>query len=387
LFRLLILLLIASCRYGASEAKIYPFVKDTVLIPYFSKVGTDSAYIYFTDDFRFTEVGCASIVRKTALNSRGFQSGTYKDYVDNNLIGMGGYQSGLRNGKFETYYKDGKIKSQGQFVDDEPTGEWIYFEPHGALKRQLTFASGKMSILFASRNGKATIEHGSGKFEGTFFSLALNEEMFVSGEVKNGLMEGKWRIWQIDEQGRNQPFSIEYFNEGKFIFGSLSSAGNRFQREYHTKSIVTLLESEYYFTIEQGRVIACEDAMIKKPKLLFIARENPELGYINMIENMVAKHVRKGYLQNRSTKSEQIYSLLIDQKGEVKSFKTMSSEDVYPMNDALRDIILFSRWNPGENKSGPIESTALLIFEFEPYLRAPKESMNHRPFTVKVRSK
>jgi len=371
--------MIASCRYGACEAKIYPFVKDTVLIPYFSKVGADSAYIYFTDDFRFTEVGCASIVRKTALNSRGFQSGAYKDYVDNNLIGMGGYQSGLRNGKFETYYMDGKIKSQGQFSDDVPISEWIYFEPSGTIKRKLQFALDKMNILFASKNGKPIIANGNGKFEGAFFSLVLNEEMYTSGEIKNGLMEGKWRTWQMDEQGKNQPFSIEYFNEGKFMFGSLSGSGNRFQREYQTKSIITLLESEYYFLIEQGRVISCDDAMVKKPKLLFIANKNPELGYINQIESMVAKRVRKGYLVNRSTKSEQIYSVTIDKDGVVKSFKTMSSEEVYPMDEALRDIILRSRWKPEENKGGPMESVALLIIEFTPD--------PHRGFTVKVWSK
>jgi antitoxin component YwqK of YwqJK toxin-antitoxin module len=364
--------------FGVADANTEFHGKDTVLLEYFKKIGTDSAYLYLTDKFQLTEPPCAKVVRKTEVNKNGFQNGRYKDLtIEGALLGSGSYSNGLRNGVFNAYHSNGTLKSTGRFVDDKPNGVWKHFDETGALVREVIYDEKSLEIKLIATNGKTLIRDGNGKFKGKIYTLVFDQTIYASGRVMNGVMEGKWRIWEITSNGEQKTLSIEYFDQGKFVLGSLSSSANRFQREYHTKSILTFLEPEYYFQIEKGMVISCTDLKYKKPELLYINK--------SQIESLAQKRVLQKYILNQNVMSAQFYDLIIDAHGVVSSAESKGAEPILPMDDNLKQIILKSKWKAGENIQGILESKITLVIEFTPATISNQQSLNGVPYVVTFR--
>jgi len=379
LIRGALLIITFILTFGVAEAHSKSNKKDTVLLEYFKRIGTDSAYLYLTDKFQLTEPPCAQVVRKTGVNKNGFQDGPYKDLtLEGKLLGNGSYSKGLRNGVFNAYHMNGTLKSSGRFVDDKPIGDWKHFDEIGVLVKEVIYDEKNLEINLITTNGKKLIRNGSGKFKGQVYSLVLNQTIYASGRVIYGVMEGKWRIWERTSTGEEKTLAIEYFDNGKFVLGSLSSSANRFQREYHTKSILTFLEPEYYYQIEKGMVISCTELRNKKPELLYINK--------SQIESLAQKRVQQKYVINQNVKSAQFYDLIIDAHGVVSTLVSKGLEPIIPMDDNLKQIILKSKWKAGENIQGAIESRITLVIEFTPASLSNQQSLNGAPYVATFRT-
>ncbi|MEI9918653.1 MAG: hypothetical protein WDO14_07605 [Bacteroidota bacterium] len=175
-------------------------------------------------------------------------SNTWTDYdVTGKVIGKAGYKDGMRDGTLERFWPNGKTKDKyvyvadkaegpaegyhnngvlrfkGQYINDEPVGEWIYQNRKGEKYEQRTFdkegkfdkenifyAHGKMyakhtyknglliEVAWYDESGKETKKFGSpdGNFDAKH--NFENGQLLSEGKYKNGKKEGKWTTYFID---------------------------------------------------------------------------------------------------------------------------------------------------------------------------------------------
>lgn len=355
---------------------------DSLLSSYYKHVSSDSIYIYLTHDYKLTEEDCYSVIRKAKKDTIGNYISSYKDIMrSGNLLGTGSYSSGLRNGKFTTYHESGTIKSNGYFIDDNPTGEWHQYDKNGVLTRRVFFSERQTIIDEVSIDNKKQIVDGRGKFKGVIFSQALGESIYTSGTIANGMMEGKWRIYRLTKSGKRTSYAVEYFDKGKMVLGKFDNEGNRFQREYHSQSLIAILEPEYYLQVEKGEHISCEQLRNNSNQQKIT---KPKLAYINklQIEGLIEKRTARNNIVNKHREVEQLYKLTINSSGKVTFVESVSPEFIYPMDDLLRQIILESRWEPEYVGEVLVESTFILRMKFTPSDMARAQSVGRVPFNV-----
>ena len=55
----------------------------------------------------------------------------------------GNIDSNKNVGRWQYFYADGEIESEGFFVDDMPEGRWTWFYPDGKLKEEGSYNNGR----------------------------------------------------------------------------------------------------------------------------------------------------------------------------------------------------------------------------------------------------
>ena len=69
---------------------------------------------------------------------------SYADKMQGNKAVMYTYQNGLFEGLQETYYDDGKVKSQKMFSNNVANGAAIEFYEDGSIKSECTYKNGEL---------------------------------------------------------------------------------------------------------------------------------------------------------------------------------------------------------------------------------------------------
>ncbi len=98
---------------------------------------------------------------------------------------------GTKNGPWQSTYPDGSLKSKGQFKNDVPYGEFVYFYKSGKTKATMDYRD----------NGK----------------IAYNTSLYESGQL---MAQGKYvnqlkdSIWSYYGDSANQLISTETYNMG-----------------------------------------------------------------------------------------------------------------------------------------------------------------------------
>ena len=87
---------------------------------------------------------------------------------------------GVKNGKFETFYLDGKLEGSGHVANNKNEGEWDYFYQNGQIACKGNFKN----------------NFPDGRWE-TYFE---NGKLRSSGILQSGKMTGLWKFY--DEKGR-----------------------------------------------------------------------------------------------------------------------------------------------------------------------------------------
>lgn len=141
----------------------------------------------------------------------------------------------------KTFYKDGKLASQGKFIDQKKDSVWLFFNESGNLVSRETFSkdvrNGK--ALFYNSDSVLTLEQNfsAGKLNGKYISFFKNgkvetEENYVNGE-KMGLYKAYFSTGTVQSEGsylKNQRMGIwKEFN---------SNGSVRYEREFMNDKLV-----------------------------------------------------------------------------------------------------------------------------------------------------
>lgn len=154
---------------------------------------------------------------------------------------------GIKQGPWQGYYKDGKLKYTGQFKDNKPVGKFTYYFPSGAVRAIVYhYPDGRSYATFYYETGKPVC---TGKYvnqkrdsawvyyfpEGTIMA----EEFYIEGKK-----HGTWKLYYhsgilLQEKnyvnGKAEGVCINYYDNGKI----------RDKMIYHNDSLNGLFEHYY----------------------------------------------------------------------------------------------------------------------------------------------
>lgn len=139
--------------------------------------------------------------------------GPVKDhYADGTLAMKGIYQAGKKYGNFSFYYPSGTLKVKGEFVNDLPVGTWRFFYENGQAWQTLEFLLDDYKVLsYHDRSDVQKVKRGNGRYEGSIYSYAYGDTLYVDGQVEEGLKDGVW---------------VYYDDEGNIIYEEKYADGN-----------------------------------------------------------------------------------------------------------------------------------------------------------------
>jgi antitoxin component YwqK of YwqJK toxin-antitoxin module len=83
------------------------------------------------------------------------------------------------HGPWSEHHPNGRVKTQGEFIDGNPAGAWRTFREDGSLAREVRYRDGKL-------DGEEVVWHGNGV-------------VGMRGTWKDGAREGLFTYW--DEEG------------------------------------------------------------------------------------------------------------------------------------------------------------------------------------------
>ena len=90
------------------------------------------------------------------------------------------YKNGALDGKWTKWYDTGMLEEQGQYKNDEKSGDWIFYDKYGVKYKKQQFLKGIADGPWV-----------------TYFSNGNKESQ---GENSKGYKEGKWIYW--DQYGK-----------------------------------------------------------------------------------------------------------------------------------------------------------------------------------------
>lgn len=194
-------------------------------VPYFETIEGDSVRLFLESSSlfgssrtTFTSKDCAGGYRVVRIASNGKFEGSFADIMLMGkprkpvLMAHGTYMLGKKQGPFVFYYPDGKVKTEGQFHQDEPIGEWQFNSPDGVLVMVLRFdtnGEGRIWYMYDDKAQLVLVKDGNG--EARFVSQG-ETPYNISGKVRSGLPEGEWigevSIWmEVKPSGAGRKLS------------------------------------------------------------------------------------------------------------------------------------------------------------------------------------
>lgn len=135
------------------------------------------------------------------------------DYVDNRLMKLVSYDtlgrelySALAVNDvigYRSFYPDGTLQSEGQMdCSKNQKGLWKYYDPHGFLKKEFKYNDGMLSDLQKTyyANGGIHEEYScdSNKVDGLYKEYFVNGKLASVGWVAKGLNQGEWLRYYPD---------------------------------------------------------------------------------------------------------------------------------------------------------------------------------------------
>lgn len=138
-------------------------------------------------------------------------------------------EQGRRQGPWQGTFPSGRIRYQGQFINDNPTGTFKYFYNDGALRAELTHIPGKDTVpavyFHKNRQKLAQGQFVNSQRESLWVFFSERGEKLSESWYKNGLQHGKTTTFfpngsitetveYIDGEKHGQWF--QYFENGNF---------------------------------------------------------------------------------------------------------------------------------------------------------------------------
>lgn len=184
--------------------------------------------IFYNQSWEICERPIADYYRigTLAIDSFWFFTGHIEDYtMDHQLMMKGEYSNdGYKNGMFEFYYPNGKLEQKGNYINDKMQGRWEFYYPDGKLKAEILLSpdfNQYVMLKFVNKNGKTTLENGTGEFEWSqneidhYPDQEFYLEYSVTGQFKDNKRDGTWHYYLGSDKNMNTLTYKEFYDEGK----------------------------------------------------------------------------------------------------------------------------------------------------------------------------
>lgn len=183
------------------------------------------------------------------------------------ITGDGTYQ-----GPWTLYYKSGKIKAKGEYVDSKREGKWIFYYSNGKKEQEGQFKENKLKgeWIWYYRNGQVQRQEFYNKnerLEGTVYEYdSLGNEM-TKGDYYNGEREGDWfyHVGDFKEVGaytvgmQNGVWNY-YYKNGKVAFtGNFVEGEAKGKHIYYHQNGIPKLVGKYLGGEKNGKWISYND--------------------------------------------------------------------------------------------------------------------------------
>lgn len=213
------------------------------VVEYFS-MNQDSVYLYIDCNGSLTTNNKAKYTRVVRFEKERLAFiGAVKDHYKNGSLAFKAYyKNGLYNGPCTAFYTDGNIKEKGKYTDNNRDSVWSYFYENGIVEKKVDFTNKQTRLLeYYKKNGQPVFINGNGTYKGQSNKDYSSCDLYpIHGEIKNGLMDGRWTI----NFGYSR--SNEIFESGRFLRGQESAPYNR---TYESGSLISLSGFPYYENI------------------------------------------------------------------------------------------------------------------------------------------
>lgn len=81
----------------------------------------------------------------------GKKEGKFESYYPNGKLLMSGTMKNNRNvGEWKYFYNNGRLESSGIFDNDKPSGKWVWYYPDGTLKQSGFYIAGQRDSIWKS---------------------------------------------------------------------------------------------------------------------------------------------------------------------------------------------------------------------------------------------
>ncbi|MEO6357582.1 MAG: hypothetical protein ABIU77_17875 [Ferruginibacter sp.] len=221
------------------------FICTALPVAIFAQKITDT--IFYNNSWQICEKSIATNYRigTLAVDSFWFFTGTVKDYsMADTLLMEGQYTPyGYKTGLFKFYFPDGKLKLTGRYENDTMRGPWQWYYDNGNIRAIINLDGDSPDFKFnqfTTREGKNTLQNGTGDFEWYTSSKVVSRAGFkVNGSFLNGKRSGTWKYYQVNKDRLDLfLFKEKYDADGKykktFVSGDYYLSGNQTSRDPYT---------------------------------------------------------------------------------------------------------------------------------------------------------
>lgn len=145
------------------------------------------------------------------------QGSSKKYFPDGNLAEVISFESGKLQGTYQAFFPNGNLQKSVEFTNDQENGAYERFYEDGQPEILGSFAKGELNGSWENFDNLGSLiskgEYEAGVRVGTWKEQAREVQGFYRvGAYKDGSKEGMWKL--IDEKGF-------YFQEEQFILGTL----------------------------------------------------------------------------------------------------------------------------------------------------------------------
>lgn len=238
------------------------------------------------------------------------------------------YREGYREGPYNGYHVNGKLKEKGFYKKGQKTGYVIYWTDEGAVKQTLQYfyrekfaLSDSFKIIsYRDSSGQEIVKNGFGYFNGDLLETGLIEK----GKVVSGYRDSVWHINTGDSV-----MSLEVYRKGVFISGESVYNGKRFA---------------YEKIVEQAEFPGHVQAMYK------FLQKNQQYPSAARWANIQGKVFVK---------------FTVDHSGNISNIRVIKGVDKVLDQEAVRLIKISPKWVPGKTRGIPSKSDFVLPVYFK----------------------
>jgi antitoxin component YwqK of YwqJK toxin-antitoxin module len=180
-------------------------------------------------------------------------------YNDNGLLLSEGIvdEAGNRNGKWKDLYNNGKIKDEGQYLENRRTGQWKFFNEEGKTEQIGSYKNGRPEGMWTWYYENGTVrreeEYFQGRRDGLYTEYSENGEIIAQGQYADGEKNGIWKYKYGDfsEEGSyimglRDGLWRSFFNNGKPKFKGSYVQGNPDGKHTYYYDSGKIKEEQYY---------------------------------------------------------------------------------------------------------------------------------------------
>lgn len=109
-------------------------------------------------------------------------------------------KNGLKQGLWKVYYPNKSLKYKGQFVNDKPVGEFVYYYETGEIMSIIKHSKNvaRAKVYYITGDIKARGKYIAGEKDSTWHYFGANGVVRAEEFYKNGSKEGDWKVFYDD---------------------------------------------------------------------------------------------------------------------------------------------------------------------------------------------